>query len=281
MRLAQPQPVQLAVPLLQRHLARPPGRLRACLCLLVSCRHSRQRHGSGAHKRLEASTEQAMKLQLCNPAPSTGQRLCLTGNLACGNGAESSVARARSGFCSNKGSHSAQPAAQGPTLSSEHTIAGQTRREEQLQQGTCAGRGLLRGGGTAKVKSAASACMLSLPLPSACSCAAGGGMLLQLGSALHTSPSAPVQGRPSLSASSSRTSFRTLKAAAGLTDCHKQLVRAFQPPLAAPRSSFAASSFTVKCRISMQHQTAEIITALHDLHRSAVPVASVFRGQPA
>lgn len=68
----------------------------------------------------------------------------------------------------------------------------------------------MRGGGTAKVKSAASAGALSLPLLSACSCAAGGRMLLELGSPLHTSRTALAQGRLFLSASSSGTLFRTL-----------------------------------------------------------------------
>ena len=67
----------------------------------------------------------------------------------------------------------------------------------------------MRGAGTAKVKSA-SASALSLPLLSACSCAAGSCMLLELGSPLHTSRSALAQGRLFLLASSSGTLFRTL-----------------------------------------------------------------------
>ena len=67
----------------------------------------------------------------------------------------------------------------------------------------------MRGGGTAKVK-LQSACTLSLPLLSACSCAAGGCMLLELGSPVHTSRSALAQGRLFFSTSASGTLFRPL-----------------------------------------------------------------------
>ena len=48
--------------------------------------------------------------------------------LACGNGAEFSVARARSGFCSNK-STAFQSTDQGPQLIECNAVAHRTRRE--------------------------------------------------------------------------------------------------------------------------------------------------------
>ena len=100
-RTAQPQPVHLAVALLQRHLARPLGRLCTCLCLLrpTACwQLSQWTPVAQTHQQAQSKPESAPLYQKIL----TGAKQVSNRALACGNGAEFSVARARSGFLQHK-----------------------------------------------------------------------------------------------------------------------------------------------------------------------------------